>query len=121
SVIAAVESEMPIDPATLRNMVNSAAASAFSRLGIAKKAMVVNGTNRNPSPIDCALRNSTRVSNSISGVSERDQQNDTARQGKPKAIIQRVCTTGISFSTSGMVSTISTAPGDSTSPDQVAV
>ncbi|KHG49517.1 hypothetical protein T636_A1497 [Enterobacter hormaechei subsp. xiangfangensis] len=29
--------------------------------------------------------------------------------------------TGISFSTSGMVSTISTAPGESTSPDQVAV
>ena len=33
-MIAAVESEIPIEPATLRNMVNSAAASALSRLGI---------------------------------------------------------------------------------------
>ena len=83
--------------------------------------MVVSGTNRNPSPSDWALRNSTSVSKSISGVSVRDQKNDTARQVKPKAIIQRVCTTGISLSTSGMVNTINTAPGDSTSPDQVAV
>lgn len=77
-MIAAVESEIPIEPATLRNMVNSAAASALSRLGIEIKAMVVRGTNRNPSPIDWALRNSTSVSKSISGVSVRDQKNDTA-------------------------------------------
>src|SRR5690606_17958309 len=102
-------------------MVNSAAASALSRLGIEIKAMVVSGTNRNPSPIDCALRNSTSVSKSISGVGGEDQKNDTARQVKPKAMIQRVSTTGISFSTSGTVSTISTAPGESTSPDQLAV
>ncbi|MNP39081.1 hypothetical protein D3C76_1326370 [compost metagenome] len=121
SVMAAVESEMPIDPATLRNMVKSAAASALSRRGIEIKAMVVRGTNRNPSPIDWALRNSTRVPKSISGVSVRDQKNDTARQVKPKAMIQRVCTIGISFSTRGIVRTISIAPGDNTSPDQVAV
>ncbi|MNV81511.1 hypothetical protein D3C71_1751800 [compost metagenome] len=102
-------------------MVNSAAASALSRLGIEINAMVVSGTNRNPSPNDWALRNSTRVSKSISGVKVRDQKNDTARQAKPKAMIQRVCTTGISFNTSGMVRTISTAPGESTIPDQVAV
>ena len=102
-------------------MVNSAAASAFSCRGMVIKAMVVSGTNRKPRPIDCALRNSTSVSKSTSGVSERVHQKEAARQKKPKAMIQRVCTTGISFSTSGMVNTINMAPGESTSPDQVAV
>ena len=55
-VTTAVAAEIASEPTTLRNIVNSAAASPFCSFGKVEYATVLIGTNRNASPTVCAMR-----------------------------------------------------------------